>query len=268
MDVSELLSISYCAGATRAIDQDTGKRFRAPIAVFIEPTRVAAAQIGNPMATGSADMPLQELIEPFLREVGRGKIDIYNEFSLQHELGFFLRNKLLASKVRFERNVSTLFTPSFVFTKREIDICLTSRGDDRLQYAIELKFPRNGQYPEQMFSFCKDVAFAEELKHAGFARAGLIIFAEDPLFWRGPANGIYAIFRSGGGRLLNGAIQKPTGKRDSMVTIRGAYPIEWLSVTDSLRCAAVEAYWDFVSSVCLKDTNDTPPNKLAFKDDG
>ncbi len=28
---------------------------------------------------------------------------------------------------------------------------------------LELKYPRNGQHPEQMFSFCKEIAFVEEL---------------------------------------------------------------------------------------------------------
>lgn len=33
------------------------------------------------------------------------------------------------------------------------------------RYAIELKFPRNGEYPEQMFKFIEDIKFMEEVKH-------------------------------------------------------------------------------------------------------
>ena len=62
-------------------------------------------------------------------------------------------------------------------------------------YAIELKYPRNGQHPEQMFSFCKDITFAEELVEAGSRHAAVIIFADDPLFYRGRSNGIYGYFR-------------------------------------------------------------------------
>ncbi|WP_375777818.1 hypothetical protein ACE103_42775 [Bradyrhizobium sp. ma5] len=191
------------------------------------------------MTTSSIDVPLAMLVKPFLHEVARGEVEIYNEFSLQHELGIFLRNEFSNSKVRFERNVSSLFSPGAAFTKREIDVCIANRIDHRLQYAIELKFPRNGQHPEQMFSFCKDIAFAEELKAGGFTRAGLVIFAEDSLFWRGPSDGIYGFFRSG--RPLTGIIEKPTGKRDSAVNIRGSYRVEWLPVVGDLRAAVVEA---------------------------
>ncbi len=192
------------------------------------------------MLGASVDVPLSELVEPFLREVAHGGIELYNEFSLQHELGIFLRNRFVDSKVRFERNVGALFAPGVVFTKREIDLCLMSRTDNRLQYAIELKFPRNGQHPEQMFSFCKDIAFAEELRRSGFARAGVLIFVDDPLFWRGPSEGIYRFFR-GGRSSLTGVIEKPTGKRDSKVNITGSYSIEWLTVTESLKATVIQA---------------------------
>lgn len=43
-------------------------------------------------------------------------------------------------------------------TKHEIDIVVYN---DKEKYAIELKYPVNGQYPEQMYSFVKDVLFTE-----------------------------------------------------------------------------------------------------------
>jgi hypothetical protein len=190
------------------------------------------------MTNDPINVPLAKAVEPFFREIACGEVDIYNEFSLQHELDISLRNRFTDSKVRFERNVASLFAPNVVFTKREIDICIVDRTDHRLQYAIELKFPRNGQHPEQMFSFCKDIAFAEELKRAGFTRSGLVIFADDPLFWRGPAEGIYGYFR--GGRCLTGSIQKPTGNRDWTVNILGSYYVEWSSVTEAIKAAVIE----------------------------
>jgi hypothetical protein len=89
-------------------------------------------------------------------------LDVYNEFSLQHELGVFLRGKLEQRNVQFERNVSFFFSGS-TFVKKEIDIAIFSPDKSILDCAIELKFPRNGQYPEQMFSFCRDILFAEQL---------------------------------------------------------------------------------------------------------
>lgn len=136
---------------------------------------------------------------------------MYNEFSLQHELGIYLRSALPDMRVQFERNVSFFFSDKTRFTKREIDISTFSPADKRLAFAIELKYPRNGQHPEQMFSFCKDIAFAEELVAAGFPRSAFVVFADDHLFYRGPTEGIYGFFR--GAKPIHGRIQKPTGKK-------------------------------------------------------
>jgi hypothetical protein len=57
--------------------------------------------------------------------------------------------------------------------------------------AIEIKFPTNGEYPAQMFSFCKDIKFLEELRDAGFRNNLFIAFANDPLFWKGRAEKIF-----------------------------------------------------------------------------
>ena len=40
----------------------------------------------------------------FMKLILEEKIEVYNEFSLQHELGIFLRNKLTNYKIQFERN--------------------------------------------------------------------------------------------------------------------------------------------------------------------
>jgi hypothetical protein len=134
---------------------------------------------------------LNQLIERFVDIVRTDRSHIYNEFSLQHELGIFMRAQLPGYLVRFERNVSSLFDGSKPFEKREIDIVIFSPDGNDRKYAIELKYPRNGQHPEQMFSFCKDIKFAEELRDAGFASTAVVIFAEDRLFYEGSPAGIY-----------------------------------------------------------------------------
>jgi hypothetical protein len=182
---------------------------------------------------------LHDLIAPFAVAVASGLTEVYNEFSLQHELGIFLRGKLPNYKVQFERNVSFFFPSSNVaFTKREIDIAVYSLSKKGLRYSIELKYPRNGQHPEQMFSFCKDVAFAEELNAAGFQTAGLVIFAADHLFYGGATEGIYGFFR--GGQPLCGRIQKPTGRKDAEVNLRGCYDVIWKPISGSLKYAVIE----------------------------
>jgi hypothetical protein len=177
-------------------------------------------------------------IESFIDTIKARKVDVYNEFSLQHELGIFLRSKLPALNVQFERNVSYFF-PTGQFIKKEIDISIFAADKLELHYAIELKFPRNGQYPEQMFSFCKDILFAEQLKRSGFKQAFLMILADDPLFYSGNGKGIYQHFRQG--KTLRGSVQKPTGIKDSTIKLKGSYQVNWTDVFGNLKWTLIEA---------------------------
>ena len=100
-------------------------------------------------------MELEKLIINFLNMQKNIMFEnIYNEFSLQHELGIFLREKLSnIYKVEFERNVNFFLGKenSKKLIKKEIDIVVYDKERDE-KIAIELKYPLNGQYPEQMFS--------------------------------------------------------------------------------------------------------------------
>jgi hypothetical protein len=184
---------------------------------------------------------LSELIQPFIRQVAAGEIEVYNEFSLQHELGIFLRYPFPHDKVQFERNVRFFSSRTRQFIKREIDISIFSPDKCALKWAIELKYPRNGQHPEQMFSFCKDILFAEQLKAECFVRAGSVIVAEDPLFWEGASDSerVYRFFR--GAAPLCGTIRKPTGAKDETVQLSGSYSVEWKDVSGGRRYAVIEA---------------------------
>lgn len=180
---------------------------------------------------------LSDCIALFMRAVGSGQVEIYNEFSLQHELGIFLRAQWPEFRIQFERNVSYFGVPKKDFTKRELDIAVFSPDRKTLQYAIELKFPRSGQHPEQMFSFCKDIAFAEELHAAGFKQTAFVAVADDPLFYRGTGDGIYGYFRRQ--RPLAGTITKPTGAKNDTVLVRGPYIVRWLPVVGTTQYALV-----------------------------
>ena len=109
---------------------------------------------------------MYQLIEKFFEKIRNGGIEVYNEFSFQHELGIFLRAQMPEKKVQFERNVSYFKLDKADFVKKEIDIVIFSA--ESLECVIELKYPRNGQVPETMFSFCKDIAFLEQLALSGF----------------------------------------------------------------------------------------------------
>lgn len=163
---------------------------------------------------------------------------MYNEISLQHELGIFLRGAFSGWRVQFERNVRHFFSNRSRFLKREIDIVGFANSGHGLGFAIELKYPRNGQYPEQMYSFCKDIAFLEELVEAGFSCAAFLAFAEDQRFYRGATDGIYGYFR--GSRPIHGKIEKPTGSQGGHVEVKGTYVVEWIPITEALRYVIVE----------------------------
>ncbi|MDR3394739.1 MAG: hypothetical protein P4L70_07030 [Parasulfuritortus sp.] len=181
---------------------------------------------------------LSALTAQFVQSVAANGTEIYNEFSLQHEFGIFLRAALPKYKVQFEHNVESFGLSKQNFTKRELDIAVFAGDKTDLKYAIELKYPRNGQYPEQMFSFCKDVAFAEQLKAAGFSSAGLLIFADARPFYAGSAGGIYGFFRAG--RPITGRIEKPTEPKNDHVEIKGSYVVSWAPVSASTQYAFVE----------------------------
>ncbi|WP_409439693.1 hypothetical protein [Psychromonas sp. GE-S-Ul-11] len=141
-------------------------------------------------------------------------------------------------KVQFERNVSHFDLDKCQFEKKEIDICIFS--DSNLKCAIELKFPRNGQVPETMFSFCKDILFLEQLVMAGFESAHFIALVDEHLFYEGQTGGIYGLFRNG--QPITGLINKPTGAKDSSVLINGSYIAKWQVIDGNSKYCVISIY--------------------------
>lgn len=97
-------------------------------------------------------MEISYLVNQFIDKISRGKIEIYNEASVQYEMAIFLRARLKNYKIQLERNVTYFNISKAGLKKKEIDLVIfkEKQGD---KSAIEIKFPINGQYPEQMFSF-------------------------------------------------------------------------------------------------------------------
>jgi len=188
---------------------------------------------------GYALIDLKELIEQFFDVVESSGIEIYNEFSLQHELGIFLRSKLPGYKIQFERNVS-FFTNDTDTIKKEIDISIFNEDKTEI-YAIELKHPLNGQHPEQMYSFVKDIKFLEELKERGFSRTAAVSLVSDKPFYKGRNNtGIYKYFREE--YAIYGQICKPTGplKGKDFIFINGRYEFSWEQLFNTSRYYVIE----------------------------
>ena len=168
---------------------------------------------------------MDKKVLPFFDDVESGAIEIYNEFSLQHELGIFLRKVFPGYKVQFERPVDHFGLKRGKFYKKEIDIVVFKDNEKPLM-AIELKFPRQGQHPEQMFSACTDLLFLEQLVDAKFSKGVFIMVVDDDLFVRGrDTTGIYKYFRNN--KPLNGKITKPTGSEKWKICIKNSYCVKW-----------------------------------------
>ena len=153
-------------------------------------------------------------------------IPFHNEAELQHELGYWLRRNLpLGMFTYFERPASSFFPSARGLVKKEIDLVVAPE-DRSWHLAIELKCPRSGRVPETMFDACRDLQFLEQLITAGFRGGLFVMHAEDPAFYQsGMQTGIYSYFR---GRMpLTGAITKPTGSKDQVVSLGNSYLVHW-----------------------------------------
>lgn len=184
-------------------------------------------------------LDLGKFVEDFFMYVQANKVEIYNEFSLQHELGIFLRERLQGYRVQFERNVS-YFTPDNKTIKKEIDITIFNE-DKSEKYAIEHKCPLNGQYPEQMYSFVKDIKFMEELKSRGFTKTATVTLVSDRPFYEGRNNeGIYKFFREE--YSVYGSIFKATGvgKNKDNVSLSGKYDFRWQNLGEGRKYYIIE----------------------------
>jgi len=102
------------------------------------------------------------------------------------------------------------------------------------KHCIELKYPTNGQYPEQMFSSCKDVRFLEQLVDSGYNTCYFMMFADDPLFYKTKGDsGIYRMFRKD--KMIRNTVRKPTGNKNQVFTFYGSYKIDWNDIKDNLK---------------------------------
>lgn len=189
-------------------------------------------------------MNINKLIDDFIKLVKNEEIELYNEFSMQHELGIYLREKLEKKyKVQFERNVSYFIIEGTY--KKEIDITIFEHKDEP-EIAIELKYLINGRVPESIYDCCKDIAFLEQLKDSGFKQCYSIIIA-DPNFHtngsRKKNSGIYSYFRDKDNETkenINGIIKKPTGDKNHSIKLTGSYQIEWKDLIDNLKYAIIK----------------------------
>ncbi len=180
------------------------------------------------------DGMISAAIDEFLASVASRDTEIYNEASVQYELAIVLRQRVgTAAKVQLERNVSFFGLDKAALLKREMDIVVFT-PDDRCRHCIEIKYPTNGQHPEQMFAALKDVRFLEQLVEAGFGTCHFLMLAEDPGFWDGHGSqGVYAYFRCGVPVAAGERIVKPTGRRDQELIMTMPHDLRWSQLSAS-----------------------------------
>lgn len=168
---------------------------------------------------------VEKLINEFLEN--NSFRSIYNEISLQFELGFFLKENLKNHNVEFERNINNFYTKKETFnrknfTKHEIDIAIYDETKQE-KCAIELKYPRKKAYSRRIDSFLKDIDFVEELKQNLNFQGGFVLTFIDKSeggFYKGKyqTNDMKAIFRSSGETLY-----------------RNRYSIRWINYKNNLK---------------------------------
>lgn len=183
-------------------------------------------------------------LHQLIKMIGNERVHaIDNEISLQIELTIALRQALQNYGVFCEKNIRSYFEDSNGFEKKEIDISIHNLNDvNNFYHAIELKHPRNGQTPEQMFSFVNDIRFLEQIKSRKNTPDHCYFIALcGPEFYNSnrKMDGIYAYFRSDGvdpPKPLTGSISRG----DRSIHLVGSYQVDWHKFAGELRYAIVE----------------------------
>lgn len=183
---------------------------------------------------------IADWIASYLNEPGENAGPVYNERSLQLEMGFALRRD--GFQVEFERPFRVpRLEGSTLKPKLNLDL-LVRQGADVA--AVELKVPLSGRHPETMYDFCADIEFVESLKRAQVANHGFcLLLTRDQAFWTDSGRGseIHDAFRRAES-IVSGTVYKPTGARDTNVVLGGSYnlPGMWSSRASSRLMANVK----------------------------
>lgn len=131
----------------------------------------------NEIKNGKYKITSVEINDGFRGNIRR----IYNEESLRIELGNYLTEKLPNYRVEYERNVKRFGINKGNAIKSEIDIVVFD-DDIKEKYAIELKFPRNGNKgtTQGLKEFERDEQFIKELvKNYSFNSAYSLVLTDD-----------------------------------------------------------------------------------------
>jgi hypothetical protein len=187
---------------------------------------------------------MKEHLNRFIEKIKNREIDLYNEFGLQFELAIYLKslNEFNGYKIELERPINHFgIIKTTEIPKKEIDICIYN--NDILKTAIEIKVSTNGQVPLQLFKFCEDICFLEQLMNSNFEYAYSLVLVNSDDFYKtkNKKDGIYQYFRGENKTELNGTIECPTGKeKGKLIKISNTYKIVWTELINDFRFYLME----------------------------
>lgn len=184
-------------------------------------------------------LPVEKHLDDFSESIKNGTIDVYNEFSLIHELGNFLSSKLPGNyKIQFDRSVSDFDIEGGETIKNKMDLVIFN-SNKNFKYCIAVKYPINKQIPLAMYNIIKDFKLLEQLMDHNFIKSYQITLIDDEEFINGVAkDGIYEYFRTD--TPIHGEILKPTGRNEEKVIVKGYYQMYWQSLEDKRKISIVE----------------------------
>lgn len=128
---------------------------------------------------------IKNALQQFINYIQEGvDIELYNEAGLQHELAWYLRNKIggkFTIKLEYPTNKVGI---SKKLVKKEMDIYLVEKTTNK-KYCIELKTPVNLQIPKIMYNAIADVMFLSQLVNGEGFDGGYLLFAtHNNDFWK------------------------------------------------------------------------------------
>lgn len=184
-------------------------------------------------------MQIELLIENFFKYVKEDNIEIYNEFSLQFELAFYLKKELPKGiKIQLERNITFLNLKKKDYLKKEIDLLIFDKEKKEI-IVIEIKclVKQRIARPITVYNWIKDIRFLEQLVENNNNINCFSIFVTDNSgFFNGQNNNVGKLLTDFRNCKIKGEYSnhsKDVDKRN-VLKIESEYILKWNNISDKL----------------------------------
>jgi len=193
-------------------------------------------------------MDIATIIDEFIYHAKSNSIEIYNEFALQFELSFYLREILAESyKIQLERNIVFLGLSRSDFVKKEMDIIIFKDEKDFKDICvIELKaiIDQEKARPRTVYNWINDIKFLEQLKDTGVGRCFSLFITDNENLVSNSKSSIHKSsllpdFRKREIRGVYSTHAKPN-KNNKTISLEKEYTFSWKEFSPSLKYFLVE----------------------------